>query len=49
MPITFRFPADCFTDVVPNLDLASIQAIRLRLDRKDGRAMAFDVLQIVDR
>lgn len=49
MPNTFRFPADCFTDVEPNLDLANIQAIRLRLDRKDGRALAFDVLQLVDR
>jgi hypothetical protein len=49
MPNTFRFPADCFTDVEPNLDLANIQAIRLRLDRKDSRALAFDVLQIVDR
>lgn len=49
MPNTFRFPADCFPDVVPKLDLTSIRAIRLRLDRGDHRALAFDVLQIVDR
>lgn len=49
MPNTIRFPANCFTEVEPNLDLINIQAIRLRLDRKDGRALAFDVLQIVDR
>jgi hypothetical protein len=49
MPNTFRFPADCFTDVEPSLDLADIQAIWLRLARKDGRPLAFDVLQIVDR
>ena len=49
MPNTFRFPADCFTDMEPSLDLANIRAIRLRLARRDGRPLAFDVLQIVDR
>jgi hypothetical protein len=49
MPNTLRFACDCFRDAEPNLNLAKIQAIRLRLDRPDGRALAFDVLQIVDR
>jgi hypothetical protein len=49
MLTTFRFPADCFTDVQPELGLGGIRAIRLRLGRRDGRPLAFDVLQIVNR
>ena len=47
MPKTLRFPARCFTGQKEKLDLTKIQAILLKLDRKDDRPLAFDQLQIV--
>jgi hypothetical protein len=41
---TFRIPGRCFAGVRRKLD---IQAVLLRLNRGDGRAIAFDVLQII--
>jgi hypothetical protein len=41
---TFRFPGRCFVGTRRKLE---IQAVLLRLHRGDGRAIAFDVLQIV--
>jgi peptidoglycan hydrolase-like protein with peptidoglycan-binding domain len=43
---TFRFPAGCFAGGRA-FDIRSIQAIHLELNRNDGRALAFDQLQIV--
>jgi subtilisin family serine protease len=42
---TFRFPAGCFPS--GTLDITTIRAIHLQLNRNDGRALAFDQLQIV--
>jgi hypothetical protein len=44
---TLRFPAKCFTGQKKRIDLTRIQAIRLKLNRKDDRPLAFDQLQIV--
>ena len=44
---TLRFPAGCFTGQKKKLDITKIQAILLKLDRKDDRPLAFDQLQIV--
>jgi hypothetical protein len=41
---SFRFPGRCFTGARRKLE---IQAVWLRLGRGDGRAIAFDVLQIM--
>ena len=46
MPETFRFPARCFSGS-SGFDIRNIQAIHLQLNRNDGRALAFDQLQIV--
>lgn len=46
MPETFRFPARCFSGS-GGFDIRNIQAIHLQLNRNDGRALAFDQLQIV--
>lgn len=43
---TLRFKTACFSGP-KRLDLRRIRAIRLRLNRKDERALAFDDLQIV--
>jgi len=40
-----RFAAACFTR--SGFDLSQVRAVLLRLDRGDGRALAFDQLQIV--
>ena len=47
MPMTFRFPWRCFAEADVKLDVGQVRAILLRLDRADGRALAFDDLQIV--
>ena len=44
---TLRFPAKCFTAQKKKLDITQIQAILLKLNRKDDRPLAFDQLQIV--
>jgi len=46
---TLRFPAACFGTVRPRrgFDLASVRAILIRVDQPDGRAIAFDDLEIV--
>lgn len=44
MPNTFRFPATCFS---AGKKLPPIRAILLQLDRGDGRALAFQDLEIV--
>jgi len=44
---TLRFPVSCFKDSYPGLDIKKVRAIVLRLDRGDGRELAFDQLQIV--
>jgi hypothetical protein len=44
---TLRFPVSCFKDSYPGLDTKKVRAIVLRLDRGDGRDLAFDQLQIV--
>jgi hypothetical protein len=43
---TLRFKTSCFTAPRP-VDLRRIRAIRLRLNRRDERGLAFDDLQIV--
>ncbi len=42
---THRFSPACF--VRPGFDITQVRAVLLRLDRGDGRAIAFDQLQIV--
>ncbi len=44
---TLRFRADCFTASNEELELENATALRIRLNRNDGRALAFDILQIV--
>ncbi len=44
---TLRFPVSCFKDSYPGLKVEKVRAIVLRLDRGDGRDLAFDQLQIV--
>ena len=45
---TLRFPAGCFAaQSERGFDISQVAAIRLRLDRDDGRPLAFDDLQIV--
>jgi hypothetical protein len=46
---TLRFPAGCFRSPAPAkpFDVGQVVAILLRLDRRDGRALAFDDLQVV--
>jgi hypothetical protein len=43
---TLRFPARCFAGV-SRLNINSIQAVHLELNRSDGRPLAFDQLQII--
>jgi peptidoglycan hydrolase-like protein with peptidoglycan-binding domain len=43
---TMRFPVGCFGGV-SGFNVKNIQAIHLQLNRSDGRALAFDQLQIV--
>lgn len=43
---TIRFPANCFKEARPVIDLSKIQAIVIRLHRVPGRKLAFDQLQI---
>ena len=52
MPKTLRFPIECFrTGRLPRrrFDPRQVQAMLLRLSRGDGRALAFDDAQIVQR
>jgi hypothetical protein len=44
---TFRFPGHRFAAADSRLNIANIAAIRLELDRGDGRPIAFDDLEIV--
>jgi hypothetical protein len=46
---TLRFPAGCFVSPTPArpFDGTRVVAVLLRLDRRDGRALAFDDLQVV--
>lgn len=44
MPKTQRFPATCFRGT---FDVRRVRAVVVELDRNDGRAIAFDQLQIV--
>jgi hypothetical protein len=44
---TLRFKTACFTQGSKPVDLKSIRAILIRLDRNDQRALAFDDLQLV--
>ncbi|MGH8627801.1 MAG: hypothetical protein ACREYC_21840, partial [Gammaproteobacteria bacterium] len=44
---TLRFPVACIVArAEPGFDATKVRAISLRMDRKDGRALAFDQLQI---
>ncbi|MDQ3775004.1 MAG: S8 family serine peptidase [Pseudomonadota bacterium] len=43
---TLRFPVSCIRGAEPGFHTTKVQAILLRMDRKDGRALAFDQLQI---
>ncbi len=45
MLTTQRFPSGCFAGV--RFDITQVRAIVIRLNRNDGRAIAFDQLQIV--
>jgi hypothetical protein len=48
MPTTLRFPAGCFRPPTGvGFDPRHVVAVRLRLDRGDHRALAFDDLQLV--
>jgi|GEM_PF-2236458 len=51
VPKTLRFPAGCFEGQARDrgFDIRRVIAIWLRLDREDGRRLAFDDLQIVLR
>jgi hypothetical protein len=44
---TIRFKAHCFLVDNPELDLSDVRTILIECDRSDGRAIAFDDLQIV--
>jgi hypothetical protein len=46
---TVRFPTGCLLSAAPagSFDAARVVAVLLRLDRKDGRALAFDDLQVI--
>jgi hypothetical protein len=44
---TLRFPTSCMIGAKTSFDPTKIRAILLRVDRNDGRALAFDQLQIV--
>jgi hypothetical protein len=46
MLVTLRFPANCFAATQQRLSLKDVRAVRLRLDRNDKRALAFDDLEI---
>jgi hypothetical protein len=47
MLTTLRFPVRCFRPEKERLDLGAVQALLVRYDRADNRALGFDVLQIV--
>ena len=48
MPTTLRFPVGCFRPPPgTKFDPRRVVAVRLRLGRGDGRALAFDDLQLV--
>jgi hypothetical protein len=47
MLTTLRFPVRCFKPEKERLDLGALQAILVRYDRADNRALGFDILQIV--
>jgi hypothetical protein len=44
---TLRFPTSCISRAKKEFDVTQVRAICLRMDRNDGRTLAFDQLQIV--